>query len=78
MQVELMPFASGAKSLAIFTFGLMSGIGAGMLVAPQSGPKTRRKLLSLVGGFDGRRKRVARRVTASVVKAVERKKRIGL
>jgi gas vesicle protein len=63
-------------SLGLFGAGLALGVGAGMLMAPRSGARTRRMIMSRIGGLEDQAKstldHAASEVTAEATAVVEK------
>ncbi|MBA5865137.1 MAG: hypothetical protein GDA67_00400 [Nitrospira sp. CR1.3] len=59
-------------SMTLFIVGLVSGISAGILLAPQSGARTRRQLRHLAQDFEEQTDHLIGDAKASIGKAIER------
>lgn len=63
-------------SVTAFLVGLVSGIGAGILVAPQSGARTRRHLHNLVHDLEEQAGHAVGDAKASIGRVIDRGRRL--
>jgi len=64
------------SSVTPFIVGFVSGIGAGILMAPQSGARTRRQLYNLAEDLEEQTDHFVSDAKASLGKVIERGKRL--
>jgi gas vesicle protein len=64
------------SSVTPFIVGFVSGIGAGILMAPQSGARTRRQLNNLAHDLEKQTDHFVSDARASLGKVIERGKRL--
>jgi len=67
---------SSRTSVTPFMIGLVSGIGAGILLAPQSGARTRRQLHHLAKDLEEQTDHLIGDARATIGKAIERGMRL--